>query len=65
MVEEVTEPNIIVQEHKGEAEETLPEQPEQFDRGGTQNERFYLAHNNQTEGGTQGESVSSSFSFFQ
>ena len=48
---ELKEPNIIVQEHKGEAEENLPEQPELFDRGGTQNEQFYAAHNNQTEGG--------------
>ena len=65
MVKELRKPTTVVQEHKGDAEEALPEQPERFDRGGTQNERLYAAHNNQTEGGIHGESFSSSSSFFQ
>ena len=63
MVGELKEPNIITQEHKEEAEECLPERPVQFDQGGMQNERFFAAHDNQTEGGIQGGSFSSSSSF--
>ena len=64
MVGEVKEPNILVPEHKGETEEPLPKQPERVDRGGMQNEQFYAAHKNQTEGGLHGKSFSSSSSFF-
>ena len=41
----------LAQEHEDAAEEPLPKEPARFDREGTQNEQFYLAHNNQTEGG--------------
>jgi hypothetical protein len=37
---ELRESNFIVQEHEGEAEEPLPGQPERFDPGGAQDERF-------------------------
>ena len=65
MVGEVKEHNILAQEHEDEAEEPLPGQPERFDWGGMQNERYFAAHNNQMEGGIKGESFSSSSSFFQ
>ena len=55
----------FAQDHKDKAEEPFPEQPEQFDRGGMQNEQYFAAHDNQMEGGIKGESFSSSFSFFQ